>query len=251
MAGVLAPPAAVAFGWQAAPLTAALGCVALALALQPVRARWDFDRDRSAQFADRPFAGAALVWGDVLLRRIALMSFCYSLVQVCLTTFLVTLLVEDAAFDLVAAGFALALVQAASVGGRLFWGWAADRIGRGLALLAVLGLMMAVSALAVAIVTPSLGAGLLTALFVVFGFIAVGWNGVYLAEVARIAGPRVGDATGGSLVITFAGVLVGPALFSVIVGPIGGYAATFAAVAAVALTGAGFVRAATAPRSPK
>lgn len=250
LAGALAPPAAVAFGWQAAPLTAAAGCVALALALQVVRARWDLDRDRSAGFADRPFAGAALVWGDVMLRRIALMSFCYSLVQVCLTTFLVSLLVEDAGFDLVAAGFALALVQAASVVGRLFWGWAADRIGRGLALLAVIGVLMTAFALAVAILTPSLGAGVLTALFAVFGFVAVGWNGVYLAEVARIAGPRVGEATGGSLVITFAGVLVGPALFSVIVGPIGGFAATFAAVAFVALTGAGFVRAAAAPQSP-
>jgi MFS family permease len=251
LAGALAPPAAVAFGWQAAPLTAALGCLALALALQAVRARWDFDRDRSAKFADRPFAGVVLVWGDVLLRRVALMSFCYSLVQVCLTTFLVTLLVEDAGFELVAAGFALALVQAASVGGRLFWGWVADRIGRGLTLLAVLGVTMAAFALAVAGLTPSLGAGLLTALFVVFGFVAVGWNGVYLAEVARIAGPKAGEATGGSLVITFAGVLVGPALFSVIVGPIGGYAATFVALTVVALTGAGFVRAATALRPPK
>ena len=244
IAGVLAPPAAVAFGWQAAPLTAAVACIVLGLALQPVRARWDFDRDRSARFADRPFAGVALVWRDAVLRRIALMSFCYSLAQVCLTTFLVTLLVEEAGFALVAAGFVLALVQAASVGGRLFWGWAADRIGRGLALLAALGLMTAICSLAVAGLTQALGAGLLVALFVVFGFAAVGWNGVYLAGV------KAGEATGGSLVITFAGVLVGPALFSLIVPAIGGYAAAFAAVAAVALIGVAFVRAAEAPRSP-
>ncbi|MSP79923.1 MAG: MFS transporter [Rhodospirillales bacterium] len=240
IAGMLAPPAAVAFGWQAAPLMAAAACVVLGLALQSVRARWDLDRDRSAPIADRPFAGVTLVWGDTILRRIALMSFCYSLAQVCLTTFLVTLLVEEAGFALVAAGFALALVQAASVGGRLFWGWAADRIGHGLALLTALGLMTAVCSLAVAGLTQVLGAGLLVALFVVFGFAAVGWNGVYLAEVARLAGAKAGEATGGSLVITFAGVLVGPALFSLIVAGIGGYAAAFAAVAAVALIGVGF-----------
>lgn len=250
IAGALAPPAAVAFGWQAAPLTAAAACIVLGLALEFVRARWDFDRDRTARFADRPFAGVALVWRGAVLRRIALMSFCYSLAQVCLTTFLVTLLVEEAGFALVAAGFVLALVQAASVGGRLFWGWAADRIGRGLALLAALGVTTAVCSLAVAGLTKMLGAGFLVALFVVFGFAAVGWNGVYLAEVARIAGPRAGEATGGSLVVTFAGVLVGPALFSLLVPAIGGYAATFATVAAVALIGAGFVRAAGAPRSP-
>ena len=91
----------------------------------------------------------------------------------------------------------------------------------------------------------------LIALFVVFGFAAVGWNGVYLAEVARIAGTRAGEATGGSLVITYAGVLIGPALFSLLVQTIGGYAATFAAVAVVALIGAGFVRKAESPRPPQ
>jgi predicted MFS family arabinose efflux permease len=211
--------------------------LALALALQGVRARWDSDRDPSASFADSPFAGAVLVWKDAVLRRLALMSFCYSLAQVCLTTYVVTLLVEDAGFDLVAAGFVLALVQAASVGGRLLWGWMADRIRRGLALLAALGLMMTVAGLAVAGLAHTLAAGPLTALLVAFGVVAVGWNGVYLAEVARIAGARAGEATGGSLVVTFAGVLVGPAMFSVLVGPIGSYAATFAVIAAFTLVG--------------
>ena len=248
ISGVVAPPVAMAFGWQAAPISAAAACIALGLALQSVRGRWDFDRDRSARFADRPFAGVTFVWGDAVLRRVALMSFCYSLAQVCLTTFLVTLLVEESGFALVAAGFVLALVQASSVCGRLFWGWAADRIGRGLALLAALGAITAACSLAVAGLTHALGAGPLVALFVVFGFAAVGWNGVYLAEVARIAGTRAGEATGGSLVITYAGVLIGPALFSVLVQAIGGYAAAFAAVAAVAIIGVGFVRKAEPPR---
>ncbi len=241
LAGMLAPPAVVLFGWQAAPLTAAAGCLALALALQGVRARWDSDRDPDARFADRPFAGAMLVWNDAVLRRLALMSFCYSLAQVCLTTYVVTLLVEDAGFDLVAAGFALALVQAASVGGRLFWGWLADRIGRGLRLLAALGVMMTVAGFALAGLAHTLAAGPLTALLVAFGVVAIGWNGVYLAEVARRGGPKAGEATGGSLMVTFAGVLVGPAMFSALVGPIGGYAETFAVIAVFTLLGAWFV----------
>lgn len=251
ISGIIAPPVAMALGWQAAPLTAVAACVVLGITLERVRERWDSDREPSVRIADRPFAGVVLVWGNATLRNVALMSFCYSLAQVCLITFLVTLLVEEAGFALVAAGFVLALVQAASVGGRLFWGWAADRIGHGLALLAALGLITAVCSLAVAGLTHALGAGLLVALFVVFGFAAVGWNGVYLAEVARIAGTRAGEATGGSLVITYAGVLIGPALFSLLVQTIGGYAATFAAVAVVALIGAGFVRKAESPRPPQ
>ena len=43
---------------------------------------------------------------------------------------------------------------------------------------------------------------------------AGGWNGVFLAEIARLAPrDRIGDATGGSAFFTFLGVVVTPPLF--------------------------------------
>jgi len=67
----------------------------------------------------------------------------------------------------------------------------------------------------------------------VFGGTAIGWNGVYLAEVAREApvGKTV-EATGGALFFTFFGVLITPPLFAAIVEGGGSYATAFAAVAA-------------------
>ena len=42
-----------------------------------------------------------------------------------------------------------------------------------------------------------------------FGATAVGWNGVFLAEIASLAPrDRIGDATGGSAFFTFLGVVV-------------------------------------------
>jgi MFS family permease len=60
----------------------------------------------------------------------------------------------------------------------------------------------------------------------------VGWNGVYLAEVARQApSGMAGMATGGTLVITFFGVVLGPPLFGAVSSSFGSYRAGFAALA--------------------
>jgi len=51
---------------------------------------------------------------------------------------------------------------------------------------------------------------LLTVAFL-FGVTASGWNGVFLAEVARLAPEgRVGEATGAVLMFGFAGLVLGP-----------------------------------------
>ena len=73
-----------------------------------------------------------------------------------------------------------------------------------------------------------LPAWLAITLLVVAGATSVGWNGVYLAEVARRAEPgEVGEATAAVLVLTYMGVLVGPALFSLLLWLTGSYAVGF------------------------
>ena len=59
----------------------------------------------------------------------------------------------------------------------------------------------------------------------------VGWNGVYLAEVARLSPPGMASTmTGGTLAITFFGVIFGPALFGAISGVADSYRVGFAAL---------------------
>jgi MFS family permease len=66
----------------------------------------------------------------------------------------------------------------------------------------------------------------------VFGASAIGWNGVYLAEVARQSPPGMaGIATAGTLAITFLGNVLGPPLFGGIAGVFGTYRAGFIALA--------------------
>jgi MFS family permease len=61
------------------------------------------------------------------------------------------------------------------------------------------------------------------------GATAIGWNGVYLAEVARQAPHgQAGVATGGTLGFTFLGVLCGPPLFGVAAARFGSYGDAYA-----------------------
>jgi len=56
------------------------------------------------------------------------------------------------------------------------------------------------------------------------GATAIGWNGVYLAEVARRAPKgQAGMATGGTLAFTFMGVVTGPSMFGLLAEGVGSY----------------------------
>ena len=77
---------------------------------------------------------------------------------------------------------------------------------------------------------------LVVAILVVFGASGIGWNGVYLAEVARRAPPgQAGVATGGTLTFTFMGVVLGPPVFGLLSDAFGSYQAGFAALVGVAV----------------
>ena len=84
-------------------------------------------------------------------------------------------------------------------------------------------------------VTTSLGD---VAVFVLLGLTAVGWNGVFLAEVAKLAPPsEVGAFTGGAMFITYIGVMVGPTAMSVVHDRVGSYRASYWMMAGLAALG--------------
>ena len=77
-------------------------------------------------------------------------------------------------------------------------------------------------------------------LFMAFGASAIGWNGLFLAEVARLSPPgKVSVATSGAMVWNFAGILIGPAMFALIYRLSGSYATTFGVLSLFAVGGFG------------
>jgi hypothetical protein len=92
--------------------------------------------------------------------------------------------------------------------------------------------------LALALAGPGWPMVLVSLAGVLLGATAVGWNGVMLAEAARIAPP--GEVGGATAALSFAfglTMMVAPPGFTLLVGLTGGYAAGFAMCALAVLAG--------------
>jgi len=253
LAGIVVPPLVLLGGWRLAALAVAGLCVLTAVVAQSIRAENDADRDPKRPISARgPFRALALVARDATVRRLALSSFFFSALQLCLTTYLVTYLTSKLGYTLVEAGLMLAVATTAGIVGRIAWGAVADRSGRPAAVLGFVGIAMAAAAGAMATSSPEWPRVAMIVLCAAFGGTAIGWNGVYLAEVAREApAGKTVEATGGALFFTFFGVLITPPLFAAIVEGGGSYGLAFAVVAAPTLLCGLWLLARAAPRAPR
>ena len=161
-------------------------------------------------------------------------SFIYAALQVCLVSFIVVYLTESLGYTLVAAGLVLTVANLAGVVGRIVWGGFADLHLAPRELLGWLGLAAGGCAFATAAFDASWPLAAILVASAAFGATAIGWNGVMLSEVARLAPPnRVGAITGASAFVTFGGVMIGPPVFALIAALTGGYRSSFAAFGAL------------------
>ena len=156
--------------------------------------------------------------------------------QLSLSTYLVTYMHQGFGYSLVAAGAMMSMAQGAGIVGRLVWGVVADRVLRGPRLLPLLGVVMTLGCLAMAALPRDWPPGALALVVVLVSACALGWNGFFLAEVARQAPDGMaGRATGAILSCLFAGVVVGPPVFGSLASATGSYSLAFAVVAAAPL----------------
>ncbi len=229
LAGALVPPLLLIVNWQASLAAVALVCVLCAWVSQVLRADLDSDRQSNTPVRWRSMIQPIrLVLAHRALRTMASCSFMFSMVQLSLTTYLVTFLHDDLSYGLVAAGLALSATQIGGIGGRIAWGYVADRWMGARRMLLLLASMMASGALASAFLTVDTPQAVVVLILVGFGASAIGWNGVYLAEVARQAPAGMASmATGGTLAFTFLGVVVGPPVFGALSSFFGTYRAGF------------------------
>ena len=236
LAGSVLPSLVLLADWRAAAVFVGIACIVVAALAQPIRARLDADR-----VPGHAISGASLstplrlILGDAAMRRLSISSFFFASVQLCLVTYLVTYLTLRLNYSLVQAGFLLAMAQGCAVIGRICWGAIADR-GNPQRVVGVLGCAMAALAAVTAAFTPDWPGLVITLLCAAFGATAIGWNGVFLAQIARLApAGKTGEATGGALFFTYFGVLTGPPVFAFMVEGGMGYSMAFVVVAIPAL----------------
>jgi predicted MFS family arabinose efflux permease len=206
--------------------------------LQPLRRQLDHDRALGEQGNGGFFEPIRMVLGEPILRRMAFMSFSFSAVQMSMIAYLVTFLIEVVGLDLIAAGLVLAAAQLAGVVGRIVWGAASGAVVDAHRLLIGLGIAMTGASLGTAGFASDWPPLALYATVILFGATAIGWNGVFLAEFARIAPPgQVGIATAGAVFITFGGIAVAPGLFGLLLAGGLGYTGGFVMLALIAVIG--------------
>ena len=218
LAGAIVPTLVITAGWKTTVVLIGIFTISLVFALAPIRTELDQERQ-----AGRPisFGGVSRPLVMVLkhrrLRQLAVISFLYAGMQLCLFTYLVIFLTGNIGMALVAAGFILSAAQMAGTAGRIVWGIVADRYVSPRLLLGILGICMSAGALATAAISPTWPTWVIVAIISFFGATAIGWNGIYLAEAARSAPEgSAGEATGGTLFFTFLGVVLGPSLFAAV-----------------------------------
>ncbi len=240
LAGLISAPIAAAAGWPMALLVAVITALLAAAAIQPLRAALDTERDAGRSIALRDVlspqtvaAPIAALRIDPLLPPLVALSVAFALCQGYLFSFTVTWLVETRGMGLVQAGSIFAVMQVAGVVARIFLGWIADRTGNATRNLAVQGLVAAATVVALALLPNDAPLPLLMLLCGLAGFVGASWNGISLAEVARVSPPdRVSDVTSGTTLFIFLGYVAGPSVFSGLVTLTGGWMLPMLLVAA-------------------
>ena len=232
LAGLVLPPLAVWVSWRFAFGVAAVTALAVAGSTALLR----------GAAVLRPTDAVGDEAGPSRRERISMgfYGFVMAGTQWVFVTYLVLYLTEAGGFSLQAAGLVLALAMAASVGGRLFWGWLSDLPGR-----RVSALLWA-SVLALAMLTAVAGGIDGVAVWPVAaltGAALVGWNGAFHALIAERAGAGgLGRLSGEMMAVVFAGCVVFPPLLGFLSEALDSWTVLWAGTAAaVALAGAGLL----------
>src|SRR5260370_1082196 len=120
--------------------------------------------------------------------------------QMCMGSFLVVFLADRMGLSLGAGGPPRSTRVISGSCRRILWGIAAVQRISPRKMLGGLGATMALAAFVTASMTASWPFVVVLVVSFVYGASAIGWNGVYLAEVVRMAPPgKAGSATGASL----------------------------------------------------
>jgi MFS family permease len=218
LAGAALPILTLQMGWHMAFAAVAVLGIPVVLLSELVRKSLDVDHASSPRPSIAGFLAPLreLVRADSM-RELAITAFLYAALQVCLVSFIVVYTTETLRYSLVAAGLVLTVANVAGVVGRIAWGGFADFHLAPRELLGWRGLAAGLCAFATAGFGTMWPAAAILATSAIFGATAIGWNGVMLSEVARLApANRVGAITGAFGFVTFGGVMAGPPVFALI-----------------------------------
>lgn len=231
MLGSLAlPPLALRYGWETALLLAAAPALLVVFALELPRRDWDRKPEGTA-VTPNIASLLRLLAASRELQLLSIASVVYAGMQVGVLAFLTVQLTSRAGFDLVAAGQALATYQVSGAIARPISGWLADSRFTARQIMALYGVIMGVTGIAIGQFSGEWSAAMIFATCAIAGATAAGYTGIAYAEFARLGGPRGTETTGLGSAVMFLGALVLPSACAALLTATGSYAAVYTLLA--------------------
>jgi len=245
LAGLILPPLAL-IDWRLSIAASVALVLFVTVAIQPMRAGLDRERDLSQKISVRTFLAPENLLAPIQALRlsarippIVFASLCLAAAQGATFAFMVTFLVIEIGLDLTSAGIMFSIVQVTSIVGRILLGGLADRLGSATATLCATTILSCLTTAAFAFVTPDWSFGSLAVLAAISGVTISSWNGLMLAEIAAIVPSGwVAQATSGTTMLVFIGYVVGPTIFSLLLDLSGSYTLAFLTISALTAFGA-------------
>lgn len=212
LAGFVTPLLMQRWDWQTSMLIVAGACAVTVVLVEIWVRGYDIHADPTIERRPAILAPIRLVLSIPSLRWLTFGIVPLVITQYGLTTFLVLYLQEDIGLSVVTAGGVLGAALASAGVGRVLFGMIAGRFLPPLTVLLALTILAAVGSLLTAALTGAWPLALIYLVGILYGAGAAAWNGVFLAETARLAPPgAISRVTGGGAFFIFAGIVVGPA----------------------------------------
>ena len=247
LAGFLLPPLAL-IDWRLVILATVVVAFMAVTATQPFRGELDRDRDPSQKLSpaiifspDNLMTPMRALRLSPLLTPLAYASFCLALAQSATFAFLVTFAVMRLGFDLLVAAMLFAVLQVAGIAGRVLLGAAADWLGSAKMLVKATVIASAITTTLFAFASPEWPLWTLWALIGITGVTVASWNGLVMADIADIVPPeRMAETATGVSIVLFAGSVIGPIGFALVLDASGSYQPAFLMLSAWSLSAALF-----------
>ncbi|MCX8003749.1 MAG: MFS transporter [Burkholderiaceae bacterium] len=229
---VPAAAAAAGAGWTLAAASAVCALAALAAGQAVTLLDWRVgNRPRRIELT----SAIREVADHPEMRRLALVSMVYAMVQQGFITYAVLLLVgRGVALNTAAA--LLAMSRLISVVGRIAIGHASDRWVSPQAMLVVYGVSMGLACVALALLPQSPSPWLAGSALGLIAATAMGWPGLATAQLLRLAPPAtIARCSSGTQVFMFSGAVLGPWMLATLLTHGVGYSIAFSGLGALAV----------------
>ncbi len=247
---LLLPVVAAEWGWRTAMVTSGLVTIAGGLVY------FIFYREPPAGKACglRTPKGFSAEWGflrDGNMWLVILMSIIFLGAQFDMLTYLTLFLHDQAGLDIALASVCLAITQLGGVFARVALGIVSDTTFNGARkpALIILGTILIATALVLVFFSRATPLWAIVTVSWFFGVSAMGWNGLFVALVMKLAGKEHGGtAVGFCLMVMQIGVLVFPPLFGLLIDLSGSYRLSWLSLAGAALVGTLLISRVSEPR---